>query len=109
MHWTDTPIIIESDYLVAIQMITDTEINMSKLAFLVVKHAGQSGRECKFQQICRELNGVSHSLACFGRVKFCNMVWPRSAAQEIGPACNRDDTHILLHKYGTFSAEPVSI
>jgi ribonuclease HI len=42
MQWTDTPIIIESDCLVAIQMITDTEINRSKLAFWVnsVKHVG---------------------------------------------------------------------
>jgi hypothetical protein len=42
MQWTDTPMIIESDCLVAIQMITDKEINRSKLAFWVnsVKHVG---------------------------------------------------------------------
>jgi hypothetical protein len=87
---------LESDYLVAIQMITDTEINRSKLAFWVnsVKHVGQSGRECKFQHICRELNGVSHGLARFGRVNFCNMIWPRSVPEEIGIACNWDETHI---------------
>jgi ribonuclease HI len=96
MRWRDCPIILETDCLEAVQMINDETLNRSPVAGLVneVKRLCSSASECRVVHISRIINGVSHSLAQFGRVQTCSNFWVRSGPEEIRLACIKDDTPI---------------
>jgi ribonuclease HI len=95
MH-TSKPIIVESDCQVATSMINDTSINRSQVAVLVElsKKLCRQGSECQVRHICREYNGVSHTLARWGCNMQCTNVWIRHGPDIIRQACNRDGTPI---------------
>jgi ribonuclease HI len=94
--WSDLPIILESDCLMATKMITDLDLDRSHLAGLVkeVKELCCGKRTCRIVHISRELNGVSHSLAKFSRLNSCTEFWFRSGPDVSRLACNQDNTPI---------------
>jgi ribonuclease HI len=78
LQWTLLPIILESDCLIAVNMIQSVKKEMSQLAYLVrdIRELMMGGRDIRVSKIQRSQNNVSHFLANRGRTNSCSVFWP---------------------------------
>lgn len=91
-QWTTRPIVIQTDCLDVVKLITDTDDDRSVHTMMVqeIRAHLQEGREFLVKHVRREQNSVSHYLANFGRIKKRTVVWLRSGLDEVPDLCNAD-------------------
>lgn len=92
LQWTQLPIEVEMDCLVAVNMIKAPEVDRSRYAMLIkqIRRLMREGREVKVAHIVREQNGVSHYLALFGRTEKRTAVWLGSGPGDVPDLCKNE-------------------
>jgi ribonuclease HI len=85
LQWTFLPFVLETDCLVAIQMIQSKEKDISELAYLIreVKELLGSNRKVKICKALRSQNWVGHSLANKVRCDSLSGLWTRNGCNFI--------------------------
>ena len=92
IQWSDVPIIVQTDCVQAVKLITSSVENRSANLMLVqeIKEILNGDREILVNHVRREQNSVSHFLANFGRIKKRTAVWLHSVPDEVHTLCNAD-------------------
>lgn len=92
LQWTLLPLIMESDCLVAINMIQSPGREMSQLAYLVrdIEELLVGDRVVSIQKVQRCQNNISHFLANRGRTNFLSEFWPDGSCNLISQFVNEE-------------------
>ena len=92
LQWTEMPIEVETDCLVALNMINGPGRDRSRYTMLVdqIQRLLREGRMFKLSHVRREQNGASHYLASFGRTEGRIMVWLGSGPGDVPDICKND-------------------
>ena len=97
LEWSSLPFSLETDSLVAANMIKETEQNRSPVAAIVgeIKWLLALGRQHVVTHACRSKNKVAHALAQMGRSEPRTAVWIRHGPDAIGALCQQDCNDLL--------------
>ena len=91
-HFSDRPCVVEMDSCEAVNRIHRGEMDRSPDTFVIeeIKELLASSAPMHLVVISRDINGVSHTLANFGRVQGRTMTWIKSGPVDVLELCRQD-------------------